>query len=271
VINLLLNARDTLLEKAKGTVEKGWIPTLSIRFATVNAIGVRFATGSGLIEETAAAPGPWHRVTVRDNGMGMPEDVRERIFEPFYTTKEAGQGTGLGLATVWHLVKTMGGHIEVETRYGVGSAFHVSLPVAPAPLDQISPDLEFPVTALRQKFARILLVEDQIEVSDSLSRILERWGHRVTVVRDGDAALDQLLKHGRDFDLCITDMNMPGASGYDVVRSIRENRQSIRVVVMGGYLTGPVRNDLENLSVDAIMSKPFAIEDIEAAMRASGW
>ena len=271
VINLVLNARDTLLEKASGHADEGWTPTISIRFATLNATSNRSSTSSGLLEEDVSRSGTWHRVTVRDNGMGMADEVRERIFEPFYTTKEVGQGAGLGLATVWHLVKTMGGRVEVETRVGVGSAFHVSLPAVPPPIDSETPLAGIPVIALRNKFARILLVEDQPEVAAPLSRILERWGHGVTVLRDGATALQKLVSGGNDFDVCITDLNMPGATGFDVVRTIRENRLPVKVVVMGGYLTGQVRRDLEELNVDAIVPKPFSIDDIEAAMRVSGW
>jgi signal transduction histidine kinase len=271
VVNLVLNARDTLLEKAAGPTEEGWIPTISIRFTTVNASSNRSSTSSGFLAEDRAPVKLWHRLTIRDNGMGMSEEVRERIFEPFYTTKEVGQGTGLGLATVWHLVKTSGGKVEVETRLGVGSAFHISFPAADAPADNGIEPAEKPVMALRDKFARILMVEDQPEVSGSLSRILETWGHRVTILADGSAALDRIANRASDYDVCITDLNMPGASGFDVVGLIRERGIPLKVIVMGGYLTTPVLQQLELMKVDAIVPKPFSIEDIESAIRISGW
>jgi PAS domain S-box-containing protein len=271
IINLILNARDTLLEKAGEPTEPGWIPTITIRMATLAVNGGRNSglhDPSGSVEADAAN---WHRMTVEDNGMGMSEEVRERIFEPFYTTKEVGQGTGLGLATVWHLIKTMGGRVEVETRVGLGSVFHVSLPVAAAPTNSEAQPEEKLVAAPRGNAARILLVEDQPDVASSLSRILGNWGHGVTVLDNGATAIERLVEAGNDFDVCITDLNMPGATGFDVIRQIRRASSPIKIVAMGGYLTAAVRQELEMLKVDAIVPKPFSIEDIAAAMRVSGW
>ncbi|MEO7598361.1 MAG: PAS domain S-box protein [Opitutus sp.] len=269
IINLVLNARDTLLEKAERITEASWTPTLAVRFTTVNSPTQR-GTSSGLIDESS---GLWHRVTVRDNGMGMKDEIRERIFEPFYTTKQVGQGSGLGLATVWHLVQTMGGRVDVETRVGVGSAFHVSLPAVDAPRTLATPPAATAsaVVALRNRFARVLLVDDQPEVAETLGRILERWGHNVTIVRDGSAAVRRLERGQDEFDVCITDLNMPGATGFDVVGMIRERNSSTKVVVMGGYMTPEVRQSLEQMKVDAIVPKPFSVQDIETAMRVSGW
>ena len=109
MVNLVLNARDTLLEKLARPTEDGWTPTISIELNAVSALSNPSASPNGHVAAEASPAKLWHRLTVRDNGMGMTDEVRERIFEPFYTTKEVGQGTGLGLATVWHLIKTMGG------------------------------------------------------------------------------------------------------------------------------------------------------------------
>jgi PAS domain S-box-containing protein len=272
-INLMLNARDTLLEKLGGPTESGWIPTITVGLATVDASASR---GSGSLDSNECSgleAVKWHRLTVHDNGMGMSEEVRERIFEPFYTTKEVGQGTGLGLATVWHLVKTMGGSVEVETRVGAGSVFHVSLPGAavPANYETQAEEKEKASITPRERVARILLVEDQADVATTLSHILETWGHRVTTLEDGAAAIRRLANTNNDFDVCITDLNMPGATGFDVIRQLRFTNSPIRIIAMGGYLTAGVRQDLEELKVDAVLSKPFSIEDIAAAIRLAGW
>ncbi len=263
VINLILNARDTLLEKAAGRPPAEWVPSIEIELTTVE----RVALSAGVASRRC------HVLTVRDNGMGMTEEVRERIFEPFYTTKEVGQGTGLGLATVWHLIKTMGGEVEVETQAGGGSEFHVLLPAVEAAV----PDAEPGATAVRvgadegSRLARILLADDQPDVATTLSQILERWGHTVTVVSDGSAAMRELALRPRDFDVCITDLNMPGATGFDVVRMIRTQELPVKVVVIGGYLTAQVRRTLAELRVDATVPKPFSMEDITAALRSCGW
>lgn len=267
VINLVLNARDTLLEKASGHPPGGWTPSIEIRFSSVERTEVPPS-------ETAesANPSRQHRLTIKDNGMGMTEEVRERLFEPFYTTKGVGQGTGLGLATVWHLIKTMGGSVELETRIGQGSTFHVFLPAVKPPNASVAP-VALPSTTASglRRTARILLVDDQPAVAASLTRILERWGHRVSVLGDGTAAMKTLAAGPNDYDVCVTDLNMPGATGFDVVRAVRQRNTKIRVVVMGGYLTGQVRQNLQELKVDAIVSKPFTMDDVATALRACGY
>jgi CheY-like chemotaxis protein len=167
----------------------------------------------------------------------------------------------------------MGGRIEVETRVGVGSAFHLSIPAVDVPKPEQQPVSSgaAAVVALRNRFARVLLVDDQPEVAETLGHILERWGHSVTIVRDGNAAMRKLRNGADEFDVCITDLNMPGATGFDVVGAIREKKIATKVVVMGGYLTAEVRQSLEQMKVDAIVPKPFSVQDIEAAMRVSGW
>jgi CheY-like chemotaxis protein len=271
VVNLVVNARDTLLEKLAGRTEDGWTPSISIELTAVSARSHPSASSSGHVAADSSPAKMWHRLTVRDNGMGMTDEVRERIFEPFYTTKEVGQGTGLGLATVWHLIKTMGGSVEVETRLGVGSAFHVSFPPALAPTGNNGQNHEELAVARPTKFARILMVEDQPEVAGALTRILESWGHRVTVLADGSGAIEQLTNRANEYDVCLTDLNLPGATGFDVVQLVRDHVMPLKVIVMGGFLTPSVRQQLERLKVDAIVPKPFSIEDIESAMRISGW
>ncbi|WP_044891683.1 PAS domain-containing hybrid sensor histidine kinase/response regulator [Opitutus terrae] len=264
VINLVLNARDTLLEKAARHAPPGWSPLIHVEFAD----GARPPAGSRSPHEAASV---YHQLTVRDNGMGMADEVRERIFEPFYTTKEVGQGTGLGLATVWHLIKTMGGRVEVETQVGHGSAFHVLLPATAAPADKPGLPPAIAHTMLPGRTARVLLADDQPQVAATLSRILQRWGHNVTVACDGGAALRMLATPGNHYDLCITDVNMPGATGFEVARSIRERSLRMKVVIVGGYLTPQVRRTLTELNIDAMVPKPFTMDDIAAAMRVCGW
>jgi PAS domain S-box-containing protein len=267
VINLVLNARDTLLEKASAEPPQSWVPCIEIRFATVDKPRALRDTA----DETTPASGPCHCLTVRDNGMGMSDEVRERLFEPFYTTKVVGQGTGLGLATVWHLVKTMGGRVEVDTVIGEGSAFHVLIPAAIGAAIPARPvPARSPRPTVSVNVARILVVDDQPAVAALLSRIFELWGHRVTVLEDGTAALNKLAQDPAGFDICVTDLNMPGATGFDVIRAIRDRNLAIKVVVMGGYITAEVRQTLDQLKIDAILPKPFSIEDIATALRACG-
>src|SRR6185369_12796553 len=153
LLNLLLNARDTLLEKLTRQ-SAGWTPCIR-----VEAVELSSNSSPPFSMAPGKKPLGWQRLTVRDNGLGMTPAVRERIFEPFYTTKEVGKGTGLGLATVWHLVAELGGRVELETSPGEGSTFHVMLPVWPAP---VSPEAAAPATpAAPQGAARVFLAEDE--------------------------------------------------------------------------------------------------------------
>lgn len=268
VVNLVLNARDTLLEKAGKQPPPDWAPLITVELATGEHPPAGAHSPGG---RANAGAGAWQRFTVRDNGMGMSEEVRERIFEPFYTTKETGQGTGLGLATVWHLIKTMGGRLDVETVSGQGSAFHVWLPAVAAPATNgVTPSRNINPHA-PGRTARILLAEDQPQVAATLSRILQRWGHQVQIAGDGGVALRMLSANGSHFDVCITDLNMPGATGFEVARSIRERAFRMKVVIMGGYLTPQVRRTLTELNIDALVPKPFTMDDIATAMRVCGW
>lgn len=266
VINLVLNARDTLLEKVARRPPPGWSPLIDVVFDSLVLAPPPFSTPPG-----ASTPLRWHRLTVRDNGMGMTDDVRERVFEPFYTTKEVGQGTGLGLATVWHLIKHMGGRVELDTAAGDGSAFHILLPAVDAPAINGSAPAPVASAPALGRTARILLAEDQPQVAATLSRILQRWGHTVSMAADGAVALKMLAASGTHYDLCITDLNMPGATGFEVARSIRERALKMKVVIVGGYLTPPVRRTLTELNIDALVPKPFTMDDIAAAMRVCGW
>lgn len=127
ILNLLINARDTLAEKL-GQPPDHWAPRIE-----VTAVALPPESGSRSPFTARATPASWQRLTVRDNGMGIPAEVQDRIFEPFFTTKEVGKGTGLGLATVWHLVTSFGGSIETESVAGTGTAFHIMLPVWSVP------------------------------------------------------------------------------------------------------------------------------------------
>lgn len=153
LLNLMLNARDTLMDKLAGPHESGWQPKITV---SLNAFPSEANTLSREIP-TRTLLG-WQRITVQDNGKGIPAQLVDRIFDPFFTTKEVGKGTGLGLATVWHLVSTSGGRIDVETTPGEGSAFHLWLPVWPLPRDEETrPRAFLPINAAA---VDILLVED---------------------------------------------------------------------------------------------------------------
>lgn len=259
LLNLMLNARDTLLEKL-ARQSGGWTPCIRVEAVAMNS------------DSNPPIPGParrkplgWQRLTVRDNGLGMTPAVRERIFEPFYTTKEVGKGTGLGLATVWHLVSELGGRVELETTPGEGSAFRVFLPVWPAPA---SLEVMAPATpAAAPGTARVFLAEDEPLVAESIAEALRRAGHEVTTSFDGNAAWDYLATRLGDFDLLVFDVNMPGLDGIELAHRARASHYVGRLMIVSGRLTLPQLQAINRARVDRVLAKPFSMSEFSNAVR----
>ncbi|HET7535449.1 MAG TPA: response regulator, partial [Candidatus Didemnitutus sp.] len=263
LVNLILNARDTLLEKLATAGSSAWVPTIHIEAAALPA-----SAGPRLPNEPERSSPPlgWQRLTIRDNGMGMTPAVQERIYEPFYTTKEVGQGTGLGLATVWHLVHEAGGRIEVESTPGAGSTFHVLLPVnpAPRPAQADKPRVELP----RSKSARVFVAEDEDMVAQTVVAALRRMGHTVHREPDGAAAWEHLQEPANHYDLFVLDVNMPGFTGIELAQRIRATkRQAAPILIISGRLSSEEMQQLTVARVTATLPKPFSIEDFQATVR----
>ncbi len=261
VLNLVINARDTLLEKL--TAQPGeWTPVIRVEVRLLPADAVSPAGDESL-------PGPlmgWQRLTVRDNGLGMTAGVRERIFEPFFTTKDVGKGTGLGLATVWHLVTEAGGRIEVESTPGQGTAFHLFLPMLPAPAGPAAASTA-PAGGAGQK-ARIFLAEDDGLVADAVTLALEHTGHKVTRAADGAEAWRHLQDHLADYHLLVLDVNMPGLDGIELAQRVRiQLRYRGPILITSGRLGAEELKHLADIRVDRVLNKPFAGQELTEAVR----
>ena len=260
LLNLLLNARDTLLEKLEGRSDQGWTPRISVDADALPAEA---------FELTGRTKGRhllgWQRLTVSDNGVGMPPDVVERIFEPFFTTKVVGKGTGLGLATVWHLVTEAGGHVKVDSKLGVGSTFHVFLPVWPiAEAPGRKRSLSQPVRP-----SSVLLVEDEELVARTMTDILKRNGHKVRHIGDGLEAWRHLSNENRDYDLLVIDVNLPGMNGVEVVARLREKHFAGRILMVSGRFTPNDMHALTRLRIDHSLTKPFDVPQFVEAVNES--
>ena len=256
VLNLLLNARDTLTEKLASRPTTDWRPLI--------AVGATAAPSPAL---TVSTPVPvtnnWIRLTVRDTGRGMPPEVLERLFEPFYTTKEVGRGTGLGLATVWHLVTSFGGRVDVESTAGEGSAFHVTLPVLASTTAPEEPALES-ATPSASIPRRLLMVDDEAMIVTLVSVLLRRSGHEVTAVDNATEAWTLLSSNPQAYDGVILDLNMPGINGVEFARRARALPYSRPMLVMSGRVTDADRETLAAINVTAIVHKPFSLEQFLA-------
>ncbi|HUL32182.1 MAG TPA: PAS domain S-box protein, partial [Thermodesulfobacteriota bacterium] len=217
VLNLALNARDAMPNGGKLTVETANVE-LDDSYAR-NHISVK--------------PGPYVMLSVSDTGVGMSQEVRERLFEPFFSTKDKDPGRGLGLSTIYGTVKQSGGHIWVYSELGQGTTFKIYLPR----VDEASAETK--EKAAQEELPRghetVLVVEDEEEVRRLSVRILQRQGYQVLQASQGDDALWICGQHGEPIHLILTDVVMPVMSGRQLVDRCREIRQDFKVLYMSGY------------------------------------
>jgi two-component system cell cycle sensor histidine kinase/response regulator CckA len=239
LVNLAINARDAMPEG--GTL--------------------RIDTANMEIDETYAAsrpelaPGPHVRLRVSDTGTGMPAETVQRAFDPFFTTKPPGQGTGLGLATVYGIVQQAGGRAEIYSEPEIGTTFTVLLPaseeaVVPAewPTDSPAPRGE----------ATILLVEDEQALREVTRRILIGAGYRVLTAEHGPAALELAARHGEAIDMLLSDVVMPQMPGPQLAERLLEERPAVRVLLMSGFAQ-PILDSGGHLDEGVeLIEKPFS-------------
>ena len=240
VVNLAVNARDAMPRGGKFILETG-----AVRFDEA------FAD-----QHQSMPPGKYVLLAVSDTGTGMDEATISRIFEPFFTTKEIGKGTGLGLATVYGIVKQSAGHIMVYSEPGHGTTFKIYLPSADHKIGVASKPEPEAVSPKRQGMT-ILLVEDD-EIMRSLTRqLLQEHGYTVVDANDGKSALEWVQSHSDPIDLLLTDVVMRRMSGPELVQSLNASHPTLKVVYMSGY-TGELIAEREVLNRGiTLLEKPF--------------
>jgi two-component system, cell cycle sensor histidine kinase and response regulator CckA len=204
--------------------------------------------------------GTWVRLRIADSGPGIPASVLPRVFEPFFTTRRAGSGAGLGLSTVYGIVKQSAGYVWVDSEPGAGTCVTVLLPPG-APVPRIV-DREPPTPAPRP---RVLLVEDQDGVRELLTTVLQRNGFDVVSAASGEAAVDRASE--TSFDILLTDVVLPGMTGPDVARRIRQQAPRIQVLFMSGYTGDTVLDTAEFGGEASFIQKPFASKALIARLR----
>jgi CheY-like chemotaxis protein len=202
--------------------------------------------------------GPYIRMTVRDTGRGMPSEVLERIFDPFYTTKGVGEGTGMGLAIVHGLVTSHHGAITVESTLGQGTSFAIYLPSYSALVQDIENDqVEMPRGA-----GRILFVDDEPALTSAMSYLLEMLGYEVTTSTSSRDALEIFCAHAADFDLVMTDQTMPYITGEGLINEVRRIRPDIPIVLCTGFSHTMDAEKAQALGIDAFCVKPLEVRDL---------
>jgi len=206
-------------------------------------------------------PGRYACLTVSDNGSGMDQETLARIFEPFFTTKPVDKGTGLGLAVVHGIVQEHGASIEVRSAPGGGSTFRVYFPAADAPAQAVRPSApEAP--AVHGQGKRVLFIDDDESIVFLMTRLLERQGYRVSGYTDARAALAVARANPAQFDLAVTDFNMPGMSGLDVAQALRELRADLPIAVASGYITDELRAQAPAAGVSELIYKPNTVDEL---------
>jgi len=203
-------------------------------------------------------PGRYVTISVADSGIGMDEATREKIFDPFFSTKDKGKGTGLGLASVYGIVKNHGGFIHVESRKGKGSTFNIYLPASEK---EAVKDVGKPGRPLlHYGDGTILLVDDENMVIEVGRTMLEKLGYRVLVAQSGSQALEVYRAHEGDVDLVILDMIMPGMGGGETYDRLRELNGDVRVLLSSGYSVDGQAQAILDRGCVGFIQKPFTME-----------
>jgi nitrogen-specific signal transduction histidine kinase/ActR/RegA family two-component response regulator len=249
LVNLCLNARDAMPE--------GGTLTLETRNVTLDEEYARMVL--------EARPGRYVHLSVSDTGCGMSSKVQARLFEPFFTTKGMAEGTGLGLAMVYGIVKGHEGFVQVYSQEGRGSTFHVYLPAMERAVEERGvEELELPTGT-----ETILVVDDEEGLRKLGQAVLEPCGYRVLIAEDGAQALEVYQAHPEEVALVVLDVIMPRMNGLECMRRLREMDPDVKVLISTGYTARDLAQELVAEGALGVVEKPFRIQDFATAVRAA--
>ncbi|TRX74145.1 histidine kinase famiy protein [Pseudomonas mangiferae] len=250
LLNIFLNARDALQGRDN--------PSVGIETRNITVQPLATMSYDGLM------PGRYVSVAITDNGAGMPASIRDRVMDPFFTTKEEGKGTGLGLSMVYGFVKQSGGSARIYSEEGVGTTLRLYFPADDSVLAATAPESASTVHAGKE---RILVVEDRPDVAELARMVLEDYGYVAEIALNAKEALDAMAT-GAEFDLLFTDLIMPGGmNGVMLAREARRRRPQLKVLLTTGYAENSIeRTDLGGSEFDTI-SKPYMPADLAKKVR----
>ncbi|MDD3814049.1 MAG: response regulator [Desulfocapsaceae bacterium] len=215
--------------------------------------------------ESDVVPGSFVKLSIQDTGSGMDKKTMARIFEPYFTTKETGKGSGLGLAVVYGIVKTLHGFIKVESEPGQGATFSVYIPA----LEEVAaiPPEQTELKDLPRGIERILVVDDEPIIVSLNTKMLERFGYRVTATTSSKEALEKIHAQGDDFDLVITDQTMPNLSGVELAREILNIKPDMPIILCSGYSSVVTEDEALASGIKRYVMKPLDIRTLVKMIR----
>jgi PAS domain S-box-containing protein len=255
LLNLCVNSRDAILDPRRRS-ESG---TLTLRTSTVDGAVLRNKFGNALLDR-------YVDITVADDGVGMDEETRNRIFEPFFTTKQLGQGTGLGLSVVYGVLNSHQGYVDVESRPGEGTSFHLCFPVSDAlypPVVRVSESAaEIPAGS-----ETILVVEDEEMLRDLLRTFLEGNGYHVLTAQNGEEGLEVFRSHREEIALILSDMGLPRLGGWEMFQQMKELDAGVKVILASGYFDPNLKMDLLKAGAKDFIQKPYVPDTILRRIR----
>ena len=252
IVNLAVNARDAMPDGGKLTIATSNVPVLA----------------SHRFREQGFKPGEYVLLEVSDTGIGMTPEVMEKIFEPFFSTKDVGKGTGLGLSTVYGIVKQTGGYVYVDSKPGEGATFRILLPRHEVQPEEKAAAREKPPThADLTGTARILLVEDEEAVRAFAGRALTARGYKVFEAASGPEALELMKGMEAPVDLVISDVVMPGMDGPTLMRELRRRQPDLKIIFVSGYAEDAFGRNLPEDDSFQFLPKPFTLKELATTVK----
>ena len=247
VMNLVINARDAMPGGGRVAIET----------ATVEL-------ENSVLNEEEVVQGQYVMLGVTDTGSGMSQEIQRRLFEPFFTTKKVGEGTGLGLSTVYGIIKQSKGYIRVDSELGRGTTFNVYLPSANPNVTVLGPD-QLAAAPVTQASETVLLAEDEAGVPRFAKRVLTKAGYRVLDAANGNDAEKLFAQHANAIDLLVTDVIMPDCTGPDLLGRLRVHAPALRALYMSGYLSAQQRSEIDQNF--PFVQKPFTAAEFTRRVR----
>jgi two-component system, cell cycle sensor histidine kinase and response regulator CckA len=248
LLNLAVNAQDAMPGGGRLTIE-----TANVRLGPED-------------DADGAVPGEYVRILVRDTGIGMDRATKARVFEPFFTTKAPAEGTGLGLAVVYGVIRQSGGYITLDSQPGMGTTFRIYLPAAAA---AVTPPgrAAAPLATLPRGNETILFAEDDRPIRLLISRVLERLGYRVLSAPDGAAGIEMARAHPGEIHLLLSDLVMPVVGGHELAAKLKEEKPELKVVFISGYAGHQVSSSDLQVGGVCFLQKPVSMDKLANTIR----